>query len=833
MNGLKTEELLKNAPYSFQKEDKIQGSLFYESLKEELCYHYANNEMYRRFCERKAFDPNKFQGDLSEIPPVQVSVFKELGMQLNSVPKTDIRLTLQSSATSGIPSSIPVDKITSRRQAKSMVQIIGNFIGNERKPFLIMDVDPASGFRNLLGARYAAVSGYLNFASKAEFFLKVDQRGLYYFDVDAITNYVSNLKDNEPVIVFGYTYLLYSEVVRPMTERKLTFPLPAGSKVIHIGGWKKLENEKISRDEFDAKTAQIFGIAPENVIDIYGFTEQMGLNYPTCPCGCKHAPLYSEVIVRDPVTKAVLQEGQEGVLEFVSPLPHSYPGNAVLTDDIGIIEGGKCRYGREGTRFRIIGRLKKAEVRGCGDILSEKLKFESGGRQLQDKSTGGSSSKYRVAFFAGEELSADLKPIESLNRIMDVLEEHQDWIRKQPADALIGLISQTAKKWIANDAQADYSLKMNGLGFLASWCSAEHLTAIMSEGLNGNRMYMDSFLPVSEESVQYRRAIPRGLVCHWLAGNVQVLGMFALVESILTKNVNLLKLSSRDGGVFEYLLRAFEGEEYTTPGGWKISGDELLKTIAVVYYGHGDKELGIQMSKRADVRVAWGGAESVTAVANYPAKYSCEDIILGPKLSFSVVAKEALEDDHKARKLARRIGIDASVFDQEGCSSTHNIFVEEGGAVSTEAFAAYLAEGMKKAAVQIPKMPASIEQVSAVHSTRGVYDFKGIVYGDPETVWTVVYDPDEELCAPVYSRVVFVHPVQDINAALKYVSEDIQTIGLAAEGEKALRFAEAAAMKGAVRFPVCGKMLNFDSPWDGMYLTDRMVKWITIGGPFV
>ncbi len=833
MNGLKSEELLKKAPYDFGKKDKAPGSLFYEALKEELCYHYENNTMYRKFCERKGFDPQSFDGDLSKIPPVQVSVFKELGMGLNSVPNENIRLTLQSSATSGIPSSIPVDKITSRRQARSMVHIIGNFIGNERKPFLIMDVDPASGFRNLLGARYAAVSGYLNFASKAEYYLKVDRNGLYYFDVEAITEYVSNLKNSEPVIVFGYTYLLYSEVVRPMTERGLQFPLPKGSKVIHIGGWKKLESEKISREEFDKKTAQIFGIKPENVIDIYGFTEQMGLNYPTCPCGCKHAPLYSEVIVRDPVTKEVLPEGHQGVLEFVSPVPHSYPGNAVLTDDIGVIDGGECRYGRGGTRFRIIGRLKKAEIRGCGDILSQKLKFESGNSPLQEEAAGTQPSRYRVEFFTGEGLPAGLNPMESLNRIMDALESNHDWIRKQPVDALIGLISQTAKKWTTDETQAGRRLKMNGLGFLSSWCSAEHLTSIMTEGLNGNRMYMDSFLPVSEGSVQYRRAIPRGLVCHWLAGNVQVLGMFALVESILTKNVNLLKLSSRDGGVFKYLLRAFEGEVYTTPGGWTISGDELLKTIAVVYYGHAEKELGIQMSKRAAVRIAWGGAESVTAVANYPAEYDCEDIILGPKLSFSVVAKEALEDEHKARKLGRRIGVDASVFDQEGCSSTHNVFVEEGGAVSPEMFAAYLADGMKKAAVQIPKMPASVEQISAVHSARGVYDFKGIVYGDPETVWTVIYDPEEELCGPVYSRVVFVHPVRDIMDAAEYVSEDIQTIGLAAEGEKALQFADAASMKGAVRFPACGKMLNFDSPWDGMYLTDRMVRWITMGGPLV
>jgi hypothetical protein len=40
-----------------------------------------------------------------------------------------------------------------------------------------------------------------------------------------------------------------------------------------------------------------------------------------------------------------LEAGQEGRLEFVTPVPHSYPGNAVLTDDLGVIVAGDCPYG--------------------------------------------------------------------------------------------------------------------------------------------------------------------------------------------------------------------------------------------------------------------------------------------------------------------------------------------------------------------------------------------------------------------------------------------------------------------------------------------------------
>lgn len=825
-SGYLTEELLSKQPFNCVGTEKKSNGFFYKSLMEEIRFHYDHNSMYHRFCVNKGFDPYVFSGDISEIPPVQVSVFKGLGNSLNSVPSEDIRLTLQSSATSGVPSSVPIDKITSKRQVKSMIRVVGDYIGNERKPFLIMDVDPTTGFAEILGARYAAVSGYMNFASDVAYFLKVNEKNTYFFDMEGIKDYIEGL-DGQSAVVFGFTYILYSEVIRPLIEKGERFFLPEGSKVIHIGGWKKLENEKINKSEFNKLAAKLFGISENDIIDIYGFTEQMGLNYPDCPCGCKHTPLYSEVIVRDVVTKKVLPPGGEGLLEFVTPIPHSYPGNAVLTDDIGMIDDGICEYGRSGTRFRVLGRLKKAEVRGCGDILSSKLNFK-GAYEGSFEAVHGSIR----TFYNGRMLLGDGSSEDEIQSVCRSLREHLAWIRRQPVDALIGLISKGSRKW-ESESEHFSSTQNQGLGFLVSWCKPENLVRISNDGLRGNRGYADGFRPLDDSGVRLLRSTSRGLVCHWLAGNVHVLGMFVLIQSILTGNVNLLRVSSRDNGSFQALLSVFEGEEYVTPGGYRIKGNDLLKTIALVFFDHSDRKASEKMSELADVRVAWGGAEAVSAVASYPSKYDCEDIIMGPKLSMSVVAREVLSDQRKAKKLARRVAVDASVFDQTGCASTHNVFVERGGDVSPEDFASCLADGMEKVSKQIKKGDMLPEEFASVYSVRGVYDFKGKVFGDDESVWTVLYDEEIDLCSPVYSRVVFVHAVDSIDDVLPFLTDDIQTIGLAAEGERATVFATLAAESGVIRFPVPGRMLNFESPWDGMFIMDRLVKWNTIGGPLV
>lgn len=804
-------------------DNEEQQRLYLKALQEELVFHYEHNDMYRQFCDRKGFDPHQEITSLEAIPPVAVSVFKDLGMGLSSVPKEDIKLRLQSSATSGTPSTIVVDKITSKRQAKAMVKVIQEAIGRERKPFLVMDIDPRSEFRALLGARFAAITGYLNFASKAGYFLKAKD-GVSYFDVDAMQEYVAGIPADQPVVVFGFTYILYSNVLKAVKEKGITIPLPKGSKIIHIGGWKKLESEKISKELFNQQLADCFGIEPVDVIDIYGFTEQMGLNYPDCPCGCKHESSYVKVLVRDVVTNEVLPAGEEGKLEFITPVPHSYPGNLVLTDDLGMVIDGECPYGRPGKRFKILGRLKKAEVRGCGDILSNKLTF-------QKRTTSAvNDDKLEIQYYTHDipEGETSEKVFQSM---IDNLKGELPWLRKQPIEALIGLIDAAAKRW-ATDPKYLF-LKDKGLNFLATWCSERHLRDVAEFGLRGNLGYADSYTAFPDSPKHLLKANSRGLCCHWMAGNVQILGLFALVQCIMTKNVNLLKVSSHDEGVFAGLLSAFEGLNYTTKDGYTISGDDLLKTIGVVYFSRNAVKLGEQMSKNAEVRIAWGGREAVETVAGYPSKYDCETVIFGPKLSFAVVSKEMLTDEQAAKKLARRVSVDVSVFDQSGCASAHNLFIEKGGAVSPERFCQILNESMGKTEIQIPKPTMSPEQVSAVHSIRGVYDFCGLSMGSETMSYSILLDDKDDLHKPVYSRVLFVHAVDSIMQAVKHVTEDIQTIGVEATPEQAVAFAEAATPNGAVRFPQIGRMLNFEMPWDGIVLIDRLVKWNTLMGPLV
>ena len=128
-----------------------------------------------------------------------------------------------------------------------------------------------------------------------------------------------------------------------------------------------------------------------------------------------------------------------------------------------------------------------------------------------------------------------------------------------------------------------------------------------------------------------------------------------------------------------------------------IRGLDLLDTIAVVYCDRHDKaKAAEELSRMADVRVAWGGREAVEAIINLPRRFGTEDIVFGPKLSFAAIGRERLADVETANRVAGQLAADASAFDQQGCNSPHTVFVvERGGVVSPVEFAKLVSNAME------------------------------------------------------------------------------------------------------------------------------------------
>jgi phenylacetate-coenzyme A ligase PaaK-like adenylate-forming protein len=303
------------------------------------------------------------------LPFLPVRLFKELS--LKSIPDEEVVKTMTSSGTTGqAVSKIYLDRATSANQQKTMVKIVSEFTGSSRMPMIIIDCPGVIKNRAMFSARGAGILGFSIFGSKKIYALNDDMK----LDVEGLKVFLDTYK-GQKILLFGFTFMIwqhfYKELLR-LKEEGISFDLSNGI-LIHGGGWKKLVSEAVSHDEFHKRLKDVCGLG--HIHDYYGMVEQTGCIYMECESGHLHASIFSDVITRRHIDFSECEIGEEGIIQVVSTIPESYPGHSLLTEDEGVILGeDDCPCGRKGKYFRIDGRLKNAEIRGCSDTYADRFK---------------------------------------------------------------------------------------------------------------------------------------------------------------------------------------------------------------------------------------------------------------------------------------------------------------------------------------------------------------------------------------------------------------------------------------------------------------------------
>jgi hypothetical protein len=360
----KVESLLSIPPYSQPPEERQAGLL--AILKEELDYACQRHAGYKNYVEHWPLDYHTADR-VADLPFLPVGLLKA-NPPLSLVDHSEIKRTLTSSATtSQLPSRVVLDSPTARRMTKGVVTIVRDFIGPARRPYLIVDTPDYKGSANGLGARGAAIQGLQPFASEITCCLSLNAHGDLKLDQDRLREFAKDRQDSE-VLVYGFTYILWNHLVKPLMAKGVCLNLPK-ARILHSGGWKRLQDQAVEKTAFNQQLARTFGCSPNRIIDFYGMVETVGVIYPDCPEGNKHGPVFGDVIVRDPLTLEPVAAGEYGIVQVCSVLPTSFPGHLLLTEDRAqVMAYDGCPCGRRGISFRFAGRIPRAELRGCGNL---------------------------------------------------------------------------------------------------------------------------------------------------------------------------------------------------------------------------------------------------------------------------------------------------------------------------------------------------------------------------------------------------------------------------------------------------------------------------------
>jgi hypothetical protein len=300
--------------------------------------------------------------NIHSLPFLPARLFKH--ERLLSIPMSEVVKTLTSSGTSGQRvSQIFLDKQTSAMQIKVLSRIMGEFIGPNRLPLLVIDCRATVADRLKFSARTAGILGFSMFGREVEFALDNDMS----LNEDRVSQFVAR-HAGQPILIFGFTFIVWLHLIRWLESNGGYLALEKGV-LIHGGGWKQLQSQAVDPKQFKRRLNAATGI--KHVHNYYGMVEQTGSVFMECEHDHLHASAWSDVIVRDPISFDPLPIGQPGLIQLLSVIPFSYPGHSLLSEDEGLLLGvDDCPCGRKGTYFEVLGRIQNAEVRGCSDTYT-------------------------------------------------------------------------------------------------------------------------------------------------------------------------------------------------------------------------------------------------------------------------------------------------------------------------------------------------------------------------------------------------------------------------------------------------------------------------------
>lgn len=412
------------------------------------------------------------------------------------------------------------------------------------------------------------------------------------------------------------------------------------------------------------------------------------------------------------------------------------------------------------------------------------------------------------------------KTFNNFDDISSNLKENWKLLNLMPSQAIVLILDEYSRR-LSKDRQL---LGIEGTAYLSFYFRRSNVEKLIEMSLK-DKKYLDEF--VCRGNGRFIKAQGRGISCHWIAGNVYTLALYSIFQSIIAKNSNLVRVPEKSINVVLKLLKPMENIQVVYKEKLYSSRD-ILKNISLVYFPSEDELLNEAMSIAADSRIIWGGKEAVDHITSLPKKTTCKDIIFGPKYSFAVFDKNVLESERCCEYMDKLV-MDIILFGQKACSSPQVLFVEK-SSMSLKEVVKILKKSFEKVGKRYNNFLSESECAKIINE-RGAYALsldkdiccsRGLEY-------TILINDDVKLEEPVGGRCIFVKQIDSIFDVEDLMTHRIQTIGYAVEDKsKILKFADMVTTSGAARVVNIGTMNIYDSPWDGCFMINELVRWCSL-----
>lgn len=152
----------------------------------------------------------------------------------------------------------------------------------------------------------------------------------------------------------------------------------------------------------------------------------------------------------------------------------------------------------------------------------------------------------------------------------------------------------------------------------------------------------------------------KGIVFHIAPSNVPVNFAYSMVAGLLNGNANVVRIPSKDFEQVRILVRAFNQA---------LQEHEDMKPYVLLVRYERDKDINDLFSSIADVRVTWGGDNTIAELRKSPLPPRSAEITFADRYSLAVIDSDCYLAIENKNKVAEDFYNDTFFTDQNACTS--------------------------------------------------------------------------------------------------------------------------------------------------------------------
>ncbi|NQU86497.1 MAG: acyl-CoA reductase [Mariniphaga sp.] len=317
----------------------------------------------------------------------------------------------------------------------------------------------------------------------------------------------------------------------------------------------------------------------------------------------------------------------------------------------------------------------------------------------------------------------------------------------------------------------------------------------------------------------------RGIVFHIAPSNVPVNFAYSLIAGLLSGNSNIVRVPSKNFEQVKIIVDAINTLSH------KSEHANITNRIILVKYDR-SSEATERFSLVCDVRIIWGGDETIHQIRTNPLPPRAFDITFADRYSICAINADSYINEMLPEKISVGFYNDTYLFDQNACTSPHLIFwlgnkenVRKSQMIFWDSLYKIVSEKYQVQAVTAVDKITSFYSQAIMGSNLSLEQKKdNLLYRIK--LGELTEDIDQFRCHSGYFSEYHASSLLELSTV---INRKYQTLSYYGFSKKDISgFIKLARPVGIDRIVPIGKTMDFSLNWDGYNLVDSLSRVIEI-----